>query len=117
MGVTVIEPGRLVLVEPDQLDANDILDFGAALIEEHGHMTGDSGDEQKGWSIHGAVGEAARRATGSHAKDDPASRVLRDEAARKIMATHERTEFEVNDSATKDEAVAAMRAAISTEAA
>lgn len=114
MAVTIISPD-LVRVEPDGLTADDILDFGAALIEEHGWRTDDSGNAEDGWSIHGAVGEAARRATDSHAKDSEASRPLRDEAARQVEATHGAPEFFVNDNATGPQmAVDAMRAAMTT---
>lgn len=107
--VTVIDGGKTVIVGPDDLTADDILEFGAALIEEHGHKKGDSGDASQGWSIHGAVGEAARRATGESGKDGPRSRVLREVAAQQLFAKHGKGEFEVNDAApTPAEAVHAM---------
>lgn len=106
MSTTVIEPGRLVRVDPDVLNADDILEFGAALIEEHGHVTGDSGDVDQGFSIHGAIGEAASRATGDSGKNSDRARTLRDAAAEKIRARHMPTaasgnqaEYEVNDNA------------------
>lgn len=114
MTVTVIEPGRLVLVEPDGLDARDIIELGEALIEEHGWVQNDGGNEARGWSIHGAVGEAANRATGSKGKDTQDARPLRDEAARLISEADQghRTEQDINDSAPSvDEALLAMRRA------
>lgn len=114
MSVTEIVPGKLVKVEPDGLGAKDVIELGEALIEEHGWVTGDSGDESRGWSIHGAIGEAAKRATGSTGKDSTEARPLRDEAARMMTESdpNRRGEFEINDQAQSvDHAVAAMRAA------
>lgn len=111
--VTVITPGKVVRVGPDELDADDILEFGQALIQEQGWVKGESGDATKGWSIHGAVGEAARRATGASAKDDGRARPLRNEAAAQLAAANEgKTEAELNDSAdTVDQVLALMGAA------
>lgn len=126
MGVTVIEPGRLVRVDPDEVSADDVLDFGAALIEEQGHIVRDSGDATRGWSIHGALGEAARRVTGESGKDGPMARQLRDAAALQLRDHHfpdidpatgvQKTptvaEHELNDTATGPaEAAERMRAA------
>lgn len=108
MSVTEIEPGRLVRVEPEKVTADDILEFGAAMIEEQGHVKNDSGDANRGWSIHGAVGEAARRATGESAKDGAASRPLREAAASQLLDHHfpgvpaktpTEAEHELNDTA------------------
>lgn len=113
MSVTEIQPGRLVKVEPDELDAKDVLELGEALIEEHGWVQQTGGDETIGWSIHGAVGEAAKRATGEHGKDGARARPLRDEAARLVAEAHGgATEIAVNDNAgSVGEVLAAMRAA------
>lgn len=123
MGVTVIEPGRLVRVDPDEVNADDVLDFGAAMIEEQGHVVRDSGDASRGWSIHGAIGEAARRVTGESGKDGPRARELRNAAAEQLRDHHypppdpatglaqktpTEAEHELNDTAT-DAATAAER--------
>jgi len=106
MTVTVIRPGRLVQVEPDKLTADDIIDFAAALIEVHGWVQHDSGDEKRGWSIHGALGEASRRATQSRGKDDSAARRFRDQANAQIKAKYDMDDIKLNDtSANADEAV------------
>lgn len=104
--VTVITPGRLVRVEPDRIDADDIIEFAGALLFAHGWIKGDSGDEHRGWSIHGAVGEAARRATGAGTKDAREARILRDQVAGMVAAKYGQSEFEVNDTShTREEAV------------
>jgi hypothetical protein len=112
--VTVITPGKVVRVGPDELDADDILEFGQALIEEQGWVKGESGDATKGWSIHGAVGEAARRAMGQTSKSDYGpGRDLRNEAAAQLAAANDgRTEADLNDTAdTVDQVLALMGAA------
>lgn len=111
--VTVITPGKVVRVGPDELDADDILEFGQALITEQGWVKGTSGDASQGWSIHGAIGEAARRATGSSAKDSGDARSLRNDAAAQLAAAHnDRSEADLNDTAdTKDQVLALMGAA------
>lgn len=96
MSVTVISP-TVVKVEPDELNADDILEFAEALIEEHGHYTGDSGSSSAGWSIHGAIGEAAMRATGEGGKDGSKSRVLREAAKDRVESSTGKTEFAAND--------------------
>lgn len=109
--VELITP-NVVKVGPGELDELDILEYAEALIEEHGHRVGDSGDEKQGWSIHGAVGEAAKRATGSSAKDSGTARPLREAAAAAVERTSGKTEFVANDEAKdKTEAVAILRAA------
>lgn len=110
--VTVIKPGKIVLVRPDALDEDDILDFAAAIVEEQGWVKGQGGDATQGWSIHGAVGEAARRATDSSGKDSTSARPLRDKAAAKVLAIHGKGEVELNDSLdTPAEAVIRLRQA------
>lgn len=124
MGVTVIDPGRLVLVEPDGLDAKDVLELAGAIIEEQGWSKGSSGGSSleggAGWSIHGAVGEAARRAKGVSDKSSDAARPLRDEAKALIESAYAaahpgepvKTEFQINDDAADvTEALAAIDAA------
>lgn len=98
MSVTEIRPG-VVKVEPDQLDENDVIELGEALIEEHGWVKNTGGDEKQGFSIHGAIGEAAKRATGEHEKDGPRSRTLRNAAAAKIGDLG-KNEIQANDDAT-----------------
>lgn len=102
--VTVITPGRFVRVEPDKVDADDILEFAAALIARYGWVKGDSGDEHRGFSIHGAIGEAAKRATLSHHKGETASRKLREAAKAQMEKSYSGrgglTEFEINDTCT-----------------
>lgn len=124
MSVTVIEPGKLVRVDPDEVNADDVLEFGAALIREHGHHVGDSGDEKHGWSIHGAVGEAARRIANVSAKDADPARELRDAAAQRLRDFHfpvepdlkqtmapNTAEYQLNDTAADvDEVIARMLA-------
>lgn len=110
MTTTVIRPG-VVKVEPDQLDENDVMEFAEALIEEHGHVKNTGGDAGTGWSIHGAIGEAARRATGEGGKDGSRSRVLRDAAATKIADLGRGTEITINDASDQAGAIAALREA------
>lgn len=113
MGVTVIHPGRLVKVEPDEIDEKDTLEVAEAMIEEQGHIQGDSGDENRGWSIHGAIGEAARRVTDSQGKDNSEPRALRDAAAQLLLDHHQASEIVLNDDpgTTKDRAISLMREA------
>ena len=108
--VTVITPGKVVRVGPDELDADDILEFSQALIREQGWVKGKSGDAAGGWSIHGAVGEAARRAMGQTSKSDSGpGRQLRDDAAAQLAAAHGgKTEVELNDTADTVEQVLAL---------
>lgn len=127
--VTVIEPGRLVKVDPDKLDAHDILEFAEVLIEEHGWLQHDSGDTGRGFSLHGAVGEAARRAVTPHSvstyvskdnstgkREDPGARELRDAANELLVAMHGKTDIEINDAAsTVDEVLVASRQARGAE--
>lgn len=116
MAVTVITPGKLVKVTPDELDVNDILDFGAAIIEEQGHKKGDGGSGDGPWSIHGAIGEAARRATGQMSKGADDTRPLRDEAAERLAEAYPDMggEIAMNDRDDVDQAraVELMRGAI-----
>lgn len=112
--VTEIQPGKLVKVEPDALDAKDVIELAEVLIEEHGWVQGSGGDQASGWSIHGAIGEAARRATGAGAKDYGDAPSFRNQAAVLVTGADPlgRTEMEINDQAqTVDEALAVMRKA------
>lgn len=112
MSVTVIREG-LVRVDPDRVGPDDILEFGARIIEEHGWVTHESGSVEKGFSIHGAVGEAARRATGTHDKGAWSARALRDETREQFEIFHGKGEYPANDEAESAEvAVGLMRAAI-----
>lgn len=109
-----MKPGTLVEVVPDGVGVNDVIELAEALIEEHGNVKGDSGSEKGGWSIHGAIGEAARRATDSNAKDSVRARPFRDKAATLLMETDPegRGEFVINDDAQNvGEVLAAMRLA------
>lgn len=109
--------GRTVRVGEDLLDARDVIEVGEALIERDGWLQRDSGDAARGWSLHGAIGEAAKRlgehGTG-HDKGGPVARPLRDAATKlleKVLPDGE-TEFTFNDKADDADAVIAlMRAA------
>lgn len=98
--VTVIEPGKLVRVDPPALNVDDVIEFAEALIEEEGHVKGEGGEGKRGWSIHGAIGEAAKRATGEGGKDGTRSRELRNQATAKLTeAFPQQNEYELNDTA------------------
>lgn len=122
MTTTVIRPGRLVRVEPSKISGRHVLELAEALIEEFGHMKGDSGDESRGFSIHGAIGEAAKRITTSNDKGSDRARSLRDEAKNLVERHHNegragdapwKTEASLNDDPAvgKDEAIALIREA------
>jgi hypothetical protein len=122
--VTDIHPGRLVKVHPPAFGARDVIELAESLIETHGWVKGDGGDASRGWSIHGAIGEAAARATSSQ-KDSTSARPFRDAAAvlvadadvelRRAHGVPEparRTEMEINDQAGDvGEVLGVMRAA------
>lgn len=96
--VEEIHPGRLVRIGPARINVNDVLELAEALIEEHGHIKRDSGSAATGWSLHGAIGEAAKRAVAAHGKDSPEARPLRDAANEALMAAHGgRTDIQLND--------------------
>lgn len=137
MGVTVIEPGRLVRVEPDTLGAKEILEFAEALIEEHGWIKTKAAPgaaapsrpaeqtTKTGFTLHGAIGEAARRSstphsmgTAYHGKDSSPARPLRNAVdVLLVEATHGNNDIGINDSAdTVDEVLKASRQARGAEA-
>lgn len=102
--VEVVVPGKLVRVGPARVNVNDVLELAEALIGEHGWrkthgVEGDpGGPERPPYTIHRAVGEAAKRAVDAHGKDADDARALRDEANDRIMATHGgRTDIQLND--------------------
>lgn len=105
-GIKLIQLGRLVRIDPAYVDTNDVIELAEALIEEHGHVQQDSGDATRGWSIHGALGEAAHRLTNDQGKDKPTARRFRDDAAARILANEGRTELEVNDDPATDKQAA-----------
>lgn len=84
MAVEVLEAG-FVRVTPDVLDWTDVLTHAANLIEEHGWVKGDSGDASRGFSLHGAIGQAAAALTDG-GKDNPTARILRDTATERLRA-------------------------------
>lgn len=103
--VEVVTPGKLVRVGPARVNVNDVLELAEALIEEEGWRktygspdNDPGGPEQPPYTIHRAIGEAAKRAVAGHGKDDAAARPLRDEANERIKATHGgRNDIELND--------------------
>lgn len=109
--VEVLSP-KLVKIAPTKVTGKDILELAEALVYEHGHVKGDSGDATRGFSIHGAVNEAAARVTGQHKSDAGASE-LRDEATELLLRAHEgQTDLTLNDSAeSKEQVLAYFRAA------
>lgn len=111
--MTIITPGELVEVSPDEIDEKDTLEVAELLIDEHGHFKNDSGDETRGWSIHGAVGEAARRVTDSSGKDQDGPRALRNSAAALLLSKHGHGENVLNDdpATDKDRAMRLIREA------
>jgi hypothetical protein len=126
MSVTEIQPGRLVMVGDTPFGSDDIIELAEALIEENGWVKGDGGNASKGWSIHGAIGEASGRAYGGNSsqKGGTKERPLRDDAAQKVsdadmamrstpdVPAPRRNEMQINDSAQSvDEVLAVMRAA------
>lgn len=84
MAVKVLGAGY-VGIEPDVLDWTDVLLDAQALIEEHGWVKNTSGDASKGFSLHGAIGQAAATLTGE-GKDAPVARTLREDALTKLKA-------------------------------
>lgn len=115
-----IERGKILKVGEAGVMPQDILEFAEALIEEEGwrdtHAGENAGDGASApWTIHQAIGEAARRmepVQETARKDGPVARPLRDTAAQLLYDVHGKTDIELNDEATtQDEALAFMRAA------
>lgn len=132
MGVQVIESGKLVKIEPDdRVTPQEILEFAEELIKTDGWNKSVGLDAsivntpQGGWTLHGAVGEAARRSAtepsaptyrqkdyASHDQTHPGARELRDDVDTLLMQVHGKTDIEINDVATSvDEVLAASRLA------
>jgi hypothetical protein len=114
-----VEDQKILKVE-DRVTPQDILEFAEALIEEQGWRATQPGGDAGGgdtapWTIHQAIGEAARRLEPDPAtarKDGPVARPLRDEATALLSDHHGKTDIELNDEcASQTQAIEILRAA------
>lgn len=111
MTAILVEP-NYVRVEPDSVTARDVINLAIVLIEEQGWKQGDGGSPPGPWSLHGAIGEAAKLVTDGYSKDNTEARKLRDEANEEL-GFREGEDITFNDKAADvHEVVAKLREAL-----